>query len=522
MSTGTAWNPELAQPRTSVLGGQTKERRSFGSLSGGAVGILALLGLGWIIAILVTTASGASVVVSLIVIGGGLVLGFVLVKAMTRVTDEGDGWLRAALLRGRARVHDGITILGRTVIAGRQLWVPEAGEVPAAVRQFREIDVPTSAGTVSLIHHPDPRRGYEHGHLTGVLEIIGGGDGLREIHETNRRGEKFGLITRGHAGPQVPVEQLDIETRVLPTDPEEYRRHVEGLLKDDIPPALRESMRELTEFGAGTSETYRSFVTVRMPLERLHSRSFGREDLGGVVDTATETLRGAAERLMRAGYDVRSVLSPRRVGAYIRHLYVPSYGVDQLDGLETTADAFAFFGYDHGPDRRSLAVEAGPAGEWFHAVGSIPLDGWPLAPVGMRWLEGLVTDTERAVVRTVKAQHRLIAPKETQSRAAVGKTLDDADLNKQDRTGQTSTGEREEQASAAGRVLADIIDGAAGDVPSVRVLVSGRTPYELEDARSVVEGAADDMLIRRLRWYDGAHDLAMITMLPFGRGVKLA
>ncbi|NHA02149.1 hypothetical protein G5V59_27610 [Nocardioides sp. W3-2-3] len=54
-------------------------------------------------------------------------------------------------------------------------------------------------------------------------------------------------------------------------------------------------------------------------------------------------------------------------------------------------------------------MEAGPAGQWFHAVASIPMDGWPLRGVHSRWLEGLVTDTDRAVIRTVRAQHQAAA-----------------------------------------------------------------------------------------------------------------
>ncbi|NHA02148.1 hypothetical protein G5V59_27605 [Nocardioides sp. W3-2-3] len=98
--------------------------------------------------------------------------------------------------------------------------------------------------------------------------------------------------------------------------------------------------------------------------------------------------------------------------------------------------------------------------------------------------------------------------------------MDSASLHGQAKRGQVSTGETEEQASAAERVLSDLRSAAAGCLPAVRVLVSAGSPQELEDARSVVEGAADEMEIQRLRWYDKAHDLAMFTVLPLGRGVK--
>lgn len=505
---------EVQEPRTCVLGGQTRQRRMFGRLSTGAVIVLSVLGLVWVAAIIVVRSW-------LVVVLGGL-LGLLIVWALTKITDEGDGWTRTVLDRIRFRLQIGLRVFGRTVVGGHPLWIPEAGDVPSVIGPLREIDAPTALGDFSLLHHAAPNGSWDHGHLTGMFEVIGDGDGLRETQETNAGGRKFGTVLRTLSAPQIPIDQLDMDTRAMPTDPSEYRAHVASLLSPSCPPRLRSSMEEVTEVGVGFSETYRSFVTVRMPLDQVRAKTYGEEDLAGVVDTATEALRTAAERFMHNGFEVRTVLGPRRVAAYIRHTYVPSWSPDDLSGLETLADAWAFFGYDHGDHRgRSLRVEALDKGEWWHAVATIPVDAWPTNEVSVRWLEGLVTDTSSAVIRTVRAQHRLVSKRTARERAAVGLTIDEADLYKEAKRGQASTGETEAQASAARRVLEDLRGGAAGDVPAVRVLVSARDRFDLEDARGVIEAAADDMGIHRLHWYDRRHDLAMALMCPFGKGVKL-
>ncbi|NHA02091.1 hypothetical protein G5V59_27305, partial [Nocardioides sp. W3-2-3] len=141
---GAAATLAFEEPRTGILGGQTRERKSFGSISTSTVAIFALLGFVWVIAIVVFRSY-------LVIVGGGL-LGFLAVRAVTRVDDEGDGWLRAALLSTRRRLDTGVIVLGVRVRAPRTLWIPAVGTVPAETGELREIDVPTGAGTIVLLH----------------------------------------------------------------------------------------------------------------------------------------------------------------------------------------------------------------------------------------------------------------------------------------------------------------------------------------------------------------------------------
>lgn len=511
----------IEEPRTSVLGGQTGQRFTFG-VSPGVMAVMAGLGVVWVLGIVI---SG-----SWIVIIGGLLLLLGLGAVFSRVTDEGDGWTRTVLDRVRYRLHLGIGMpfSRRMLLEPSQLWSPAVGEVPAAIGRLREIEVPVAGGRVALLHHPKNGKSFEAGYLTGVIEVVGNGDGLRPVSEVNTYGAQFGAITRSLASAEIPVEQLDCETRVTPTDPAEYRAHVESLLVADEDwwvvgerEELRTSMRELADVGAGAGETYRSFVTVRMPLEAVAKKAYSPDgSLATVVDSATETMRKVVEKFTAADYEVRSVLTPRRLGALIRNTYVPSWSPDDLSGLETICDAFAFFGYDHGPAGRSLRVEAGPHGVWWHAVASVPMDAWPTSPVGTRWLESLVTGTSAAIIRTVKTQHQLLSVREARSKAEAAAVIDNAKLVGDAKRGKISNGVTEAQAASASRLLADLNAGAAGARPALRVLVSARSELALEDARSVVAAATEEMKIQRLSWYDRRHDLGIVPLLPMARGMK--
>lgn len=487
----------------SLLGGETRRRNLFGSFSGGQIAIISTAAVVWLIVLLVSQSFAVLVAGVLALLG--------LSWALRRQTISGDSWTRT---RG-----EGLWFWVRRR-RGLDSWTP-GGDLPDAVGSFREltyVDNP-DAPPVALIHQRDGAQRFgPQSNLVAVLEIVGGGDGLREISEVNRRGSRFGQLLGTLASPESPVEQIDIETRILPADPESYAQDLAGLVVADCPPRLRESMAQLATHGAAQTETYRTFATVRMPLaavqDRVVSRTPSAEE---TVTAAVDALRVVVDRLERSGHVVRGVLGPRRIAAMVRHLYVPSFGIDDLDGLEKIRDGWA---YPQTPMRTAVRVD-GPLGPWFHAVASIPRDSWPMDIVGMRWMQNLVTDVNPATIRTVKAQHRLIPKRAARGKATIGLTLDTAAIRSREKKQAVSTGEDEASATAAQRIMSDLLNaGTAGDFPSVRVIVSAPDMASMRVARSAVTAAAEDSGITRLRWHDNRHHQAMVLAAPLARGIK--
>lgn len=509
----------MLEERTCILGGQSRPRSVFGNITMGQFVTLLGVALGWVVITFITR--------SLIpVILGAAVVG-AMVWVFNRQTAVGDSWLR----RQADRVWFGTAMRGvrlpfwTLTRGGRSDWAPTPGAVPRVVGRIRELVDAPGEGTapVAVLHQADRKGEFlDESYLTAVVEILGTGDGLREISHTNAQGIRFGKLLNGMASSERPVDQLDIETRVLPTDAAVARERVRAMVVPNCPPVLRDAMEELADLAAHSSETYRTFMTVRMPKGALAA---GMRTGGGVdpdealMEQALETLQGVISRVGFAGYPVRGVLGPRRVAALIRHVYLPSRSPDDVTDLESVVDGWSAA---YRVTWRAVVVDDDEGGEWWHAVCSVPFDAWPTVPQHVRWLESLVTDLPGAVIRTVKAQHALMSRRETLARGSLSLLYDAAAIASARDKGQITTGEDEMQASAGRRVLDNVVYGkSAGDRPALRILISARSEHELERARrTITDQAETEADIERLMWHDGRHHQAMLLCCPLGRGIR--
>ncbi|GAB2872784.1 SCO6880 family protein [Streptomyces mayteni] len=491
--------------RTYILGGETRRRSLFGAVTPLQLTVLALYLLVWLLS-LVATRSPAVLVLGL----AGGAAGWLTVR---RRTTEGDSWAASLLDR-----------LAWRWAGGRQErpdFVPGLS-LPAEVGEVRVMAyAPPGApeSPMALVHHQDRRhRTWAGGHLTATFEIAGGGDGLLPTRSVNNTGYLFERLLGGLSGANVPVDQLDLCTRVLPVHPDTYRAHLDGLLTGDVPPRLRKSMRQLAGYAAGSTEAYRSFATIRMPLDQLAGRLPKPADLEMLCAEAFTVLGDVVSRVGRAGHPLRSVLGPRRLGALIRHLHDPDQDIDDLDGIDSVADGWS---HTRAPGR-DWARTGGVSRPWYHAVASVPRDAWPLQPVNARWMEHLVTGVHPATIRTVQAQWRLVPKVSAREKARLALTYDTADRHGERRRGQVSTGVSEASMSSSRRVLDDLLTPVVGGVhPAVRVHVSAPSPEELAAARLRVTAAAENGGVTRLRWHTYRHHQALLTTLPLTRGITV-
>lgn len=495
-----------AQERTYVLGGETRRRTLFNGVTGRQIALAGTFVFVWILVLLATR--------SLLVLLGGIVLGAVAVGLARRKTITGESWtgsFRERISFRLARRRHG----GRPDFVPGQALPPEVGEI----RVLAYAPPSTPAAPMAIVHHKDHRRAsWTTGHLTATFEIQGGGDGLLPVRAVNTAGLLFERLLGGLASAEIPVDQLDIATRVLPVHPHAYRQHMSGLVVADVPARLRRSMAELSAFAAGNTEEYRSFATLRIPLAHLAATISGPADLERIAQETFETVGEVVRRVGGAGYRLRAVLGPRRLGALVRHLHDPDMDMDALDGIGTVADGWGYVRY---AEPKFVRVQ-GAARDWYHAVAHVPRDSWPAQAVNARFMEHLVTRVNPATIRTVVSQFRLVPKARAREIARIGLTYDVATQHGQRKKGQVSTGETEASMSASRRVLYDLLRPVvAGVYPSVRVMVSAPDDPELLDAaRRRVTSAAEDGGITRLDWQDYRHHRALVTALPMARGVK--
>lgn len=489
--------------RTSVLGGHARPRRLFGALSTPQLALLAVAGALAVILLVLTRSLLVLVAEALIAVGLRWVW-------RHRGRDE-QPWVQTGLESVRA------VVAART---GADRYDPPASTAPRPLpremgrTRFATASVADGEPELAVVDHLDEAE------LSTVVEIVGGGDGLREIRDINRGGVAFGHLLYSLAGPDLPVTQIDVSTRVLPAPHELYEQWADEHLDPGAPEPLAANLRELAELAAARSETYRSWLTVRCSRAGL-AQQVARQGLAPnperCAEQALHTTSEVARLATDAGFDVRTGLGPRRLGALVRHLYHPSYGIEDLTEISGPRDGFQ--PYTARRLREGMCVP-GPQHTWWHATASVPRDGWPLHPVGMRWLEALVTDITPATVRTVTAQFQLTSQRAAREHAAHAHTLDQAEVHADQSTGRISTGVNEAQANASARVLDDLVEHAAGCRPAVRVTVSAPSAPELAEARRRVHTAAvGGGNLQRLSWHDTRHHHAHVVGLPFGKGL---
>ncbi|MGJ9414433.1 SCO6880 family protein [Aeromicrobium sp. CF4.19] len=505
----------MAVQRASVLGHVQRTGSVFGRNVSTPQWITAGLGIMvLIVAGLITQSAWTILIVGLLTFGGWKLAG--------HTTVEGDSWVATRLARLSA---------SRESRSGRSAWNRELG-LPAAIGPVRELVLRPSGAyddvAVSLLHHASKRGSWDkNSGVTAVLEIVGHGDGLRAVEDSNRSAARYGRLHSLLASGSSPVTQLDFETKVYPTNPAEEEAYYASLIDDRCPPSLRASMDQLSAQAASSSETYRSFLTVRLDKVAVEERHGDKVlDLDGFVGAVGDQLREVVRRVEAAEFDVVNVLNPAQVGAMVRNLYVPSFPLDVPAPLRRATDGWSW-PYEVHPDYvlvRGPEVEDPMTGQkssdWYHSVATIPLDAFPPHAVTGRWLAGLVTDVHPSPIRTIKVQQKLLSKRETRQRAISRLTSDRANMAADDKRARVSTGESEAAASVHQLILDDLThEQAAGVQGLVHVAVSGRSEAELLTARQQMNEAAEEIGADRLKWHRHRHDLAMIQMCPLGKEV---
>ncbi len=415
---------------------------------------------------------------------------------------------------GTLWVADVATWVRRAVArrAGWDTWDPSMSAQPFWLRGARVLGVSAQpgGGEVGLLEH--------HGAFTAVIEVDGDGDGLRPPAEHARIEDGFRTLLAALAQPGVPVSQVDWVTRVVPTPGHDYAQWLRDRLVGGLPPDVVASMDELTREAERLAEHHTTYLVVRMPTRRLAQEARAQEvtfDDDTVAQTALATIGRVVRLLADHGIRVVRALSPDEAAALVRSMLAPSFQATDLDGIDDYWQAWPPF--EPSRDGRAV-VSRGPAGdEWWHTTCSIPMAGWPAAPVPGRWLAPVVFNAD-VLYRTVVVSFRLLPPHQARGLADSQLTTAAGRRDRELRRGQVTSGESERAEGAAQTIAHDIaVRGEAGVVPTVRVLLTAATGQQLgRDRESIEAVATGPMGCQRLQWHDRRHTPALLHTLPLG------
>lgn len=411
--------------------------------------------------------------------------------------------------------------------AGWNNFDPATEDVPAALGRVRVLAQSAREGgaELAIVEHLD------EGYMSAVVWIRGRAGGIQSDTQANADATAFGRFLNGLAEDDIPVSQIDLTVRTIPADSREYLSWGEPLW-GRVNEALADAMREQSD-SIEVNDRYLSWLTIKMPTRLLSQRAdlMGLDPgLEAVTATAFDVVGDVARRAATAGLQPTWGMPPRTLGALLRHVMIPQYQPEDLDGIEQVWDGLRF---EYGLEDRGLALEvldpaqdfdtdaAAEPDTWYHAVGEIPHDGWPKSTVDTGWLESLVIGANVAY-RTVCVSFPLVPRITATGRARTAVAMSTAEEVKDARAGKVSTGVEADKADAARWMMTDIVSGgSSGVTPTLRVMVSAPTMRWLQTARREVEAKVrGDLGCVKWTWRDHDHTRALMTMLPLARGVK--
>lgn len=397
---------------------------------------------------------------------------------------------------------------------------PDREETPIPLGPVRWMGVaPTETeAQLAVMEHRQEK------YFSTVIEIEGGGAGIREHYEQNLASARIGNLLSAVAQQTLPVEQIDVATHTRPADSGPYLEWMQQRLRPDIPEELRASMVDLADTVADSAEQHTSWMVVRMPTAALAERVTRDYDSVPTTEALAEMAYATTEQVAalarNAGLTVRSGLSPRRMGALLRAIQLPSRSPDDLSGITASADGLVAYSTDSERGIAMIATDTEADVSWYHSVGTIPVEGWPSWEVTGRWLAPLVLGCPVAY-RTVVTQWQLVPRARAASMARAAATFDRSQSLGKAKRGVVTGGQEEARERASDRVLTDITQGgAAGVRPVVRMMVSAPSLSALLAARAEVETAVTgDLELLQWHWFDRYQVGAVFTTLPIGRGV---
>lgn len=520
--------------RTSILGGEARGRGLFGGARRSRQQMIALIVAAIVSAILVLTMQ---------LIGAGIAA-VLLAGVWAAFADDGSGNTLFARRRDRARMRwrrrKGFDRFAPVQIRPEGLR-PDTGvnrrERKASRLEYNAFrDWPDGVdGLYWLEKNPGrPAIAYhaptgEPNYVSVAFSVDGPIQGLHGDAFVAEAQWRFGQLMAGWGASQKLVTGIQITTRMLPSDSAFHEMWLEGELDPTAPAEFQQDYDRLLATVASASFVQRHYVTIRWDVDARFMGIARRRGpgLSGVTEIVREQV-GQVERRLGDGLFQRvHPLSGPQLGAVLRHLQHPDWSIDRASDVNVdtcwlpSRDEWSHTqvtAESPDPYRPDLLL---PQSEWLHRTAEIPVTAIEVRELDGLWQSSLLTRMEDQIVRTISSHIHFVPGREAKTAARRDATLDRADIMAQERKQQLVDDQSELALSAAVRRFQDLREGGGhhGAVWKQFLTISARSTDELVSACSLVEDAADESGISRLRWMDTLHSAAMATTWPLARGM---
>ncbi|TFB86883.1 hypothetical protein E3O44_06870 [Cryobacterium algoricola] len=367
----------------------------------------------------------------------------------------------------------------------------------------------------------------EQPYLSVTFAVTGQLRGIESASVMARAAHGWGVFLAVRAAPSVLVSDVQVTTRVLPSDSALQEFWVLNSLDPAAPREAISSYEEVLRLTGTDAMVQRHFVTVTWPLtgafhDAAAKYGAGREGWRGLMrQEIASTARGLGEAKMGR----IDVLTARQTTALIRHQQNPTRPLDFVADVvperlgEASHDEYSAHVVD-GTD-----PSTGAPVEWWHRTAAIRAEALSTAPRTQLWVLDLLVGRDLQFIRTVSFHLHLVPAVEAKAAARQDLTRDTAEALSRREGGQVDTDDTDVQMTAARRRGQDLVAGSHhhGATWIGYVTISARTRDELARAsRQLEETCSTGLGIERLDWLDSYQAAASGTTWPIGRGLRAA
>ncbi|MFM9431980.1 hypothetical protein ACFDR8_002896 [Arthrobacter sp. MP_2.3] len=392
--------------------------------------------------------------------------------------------------------------------------VRHKNNAPLMVGNVRSFTTQTPAGPMTVFRHQGK---IKEAYYTVTMEIMGSSSGIRE---ENR--EDSGYVARGQllarlARRQSLVSHVQSLSRAVPMDSADHLIWIKKRRAANVPRVLLESYGALVEAVQSRSEQHRTYETFRVPRsETLRRRS---EQLGpgdeGVGQAIFQEVRSAMAQASMMGSirDFRP-LGPEQMAALLRHLQDPDFDIDDYEN----ADLMDCWQHLNGDAPMSVIIND----HWHTRTGYVPASAFSPEAIPVSALQSLISGIQPAVVHSVSMVMELEDARKARGKARTDAAMDRAKEKQVAKSGVVTDGSEDVLMGASTQRLLDLKPGSGHHGASYALYISFSVESEDEilSTADVIEAAAADAGIEFIDWMDQRQDLALITTMPFTRGIR--
>ncbi|ABM10512.1 hypothetical protein [Paenarthrobacter aurescens] len=393
--------------------------------------------------------------------------------------------------------------------------VRHTNNAPLMVGTVRHFTVDTPDGPLVIFRHQGK---VAKPYYTATMEIMGSSSAIREEYR-----KESGHVARGQylarlARRQSLVTHVQSLARAVPMDSADHLLWVKRRVAKDVPGILLESYGALCETVRSRSEQHRTYETFRIPnspalFRRADALGGGDEGIGQAV---YQEIRSAMSQATMMGsiIDFRP-LGPAAMAALLRHLQDPDFDIDDHDGADLM-DCWQHLDGDASP--LSLVVNR----HWHIRIGYVPASAFSPQAIPVEALEAVISGIQPAVVHSVSMVMELQDARSARAKARSHAAMDRAKEKQVAKSGVVTDGSEEVLLAASHQRLLDLKPGSGhhGAAYALYISFAVENADEILSTTDIIEAAASDAGIEFIDWMDNRNDLALITTMPFTRGIR--